>query len=165
MAGRCRALDVADGHAGERQACDQRDRSANGQTYSFLNRNGGGLRPNLVGTPNTGIDPKDDRFGFLDASAYSVQPLNTPGNAPRNSAWGPRYGNLDISFVKRFRRARRRYFDFRRRGVQCVQLDAVPQSCGSVWRHELRDHQRRVRSEGHPDRAAVRLLTRDQESA
>ena len=84
-----------------------------GQTYRFLNRNGGGLRPNLVGTPNTGIDPKEDRFRFLDTNAYQVQTLNTPGNAPRNSAWGPRYGNLDISFVKRFRTGTATYFDFR----------------------------------------------------
>ena len=84
-----------------------------GQTYRFLNRNGGGLRPNLVGTPNTGIDPKEDRFRFLDVNAYQVQTLNTPGNAPRNSAWGPRYANLDISFVKRFRTGTATYFDFR----------------------------------------------------
>ena len=86
---------------------------ATGQSYNFLNRNGGSLRPNLVGTPNSDIDPKDDRFAFLSAGAYQVQTLNTPGNAPRNSAWGPRYANLDISLVKRFRVDESRYFDFR----------------------------------------------------
>ena len=86
---------------------------ATGQSYRFLNRNGGSLRPNIVGSPNTGTDPKDDRFTFLSAGAYQVQALNTPGNAPRNSAWGPRYGNLDISVVKRFRVDATRYVDFR----------------------------------------------------
>jgi len=86
---------------------------ATGQSYSFLNRNGGSLRPNLVGSPNSGIDPKEDRFSFLSSSGFQVQPLNTPGNAPRNAAWGPRYSNLDISLVKRFRVDDSRYFDFR----------------------------------------------------
>lgn len=86
---------------------------ATGQSYRFLNRNGGSLRPNLVGKPNTGIDPKEDRFRFLDSTAYEVQALNTPGNAPRNSAWGPRYANVDVSLVKRFRVDDSRYFDFR----------------------------------------------------
>jgi hypothetical protein len=86
---------------------------ATGQRFVFLSRNGGGLRPNLVGQPNTGIDPADDRFHFLDPAAYAVQPVNTPGNAPRNSAWGPRFSNLDISIIKRFRLDATRAFDFR----------------------------------------------------
>ena len=84
-----------------------------GLAYRFLNRNGGSLRPNLGGTPNTGVDPNDDRFRFLDVNAYQVQPLNTPGNAPRNSAWGPRYANVDISLVKRLRVSETTYFDLR----------------------------------------------------
>jgi hypothetical protein len=84
-----------------------------GLAYSFLNRNGGGLRPNLIGEPNTGVDPNDDRFRFLDVNAYQLQPLNTPGNAPRNSAWGPRFANVDISLVKRFRASESTYFDVR----------------------------------------------------
>ncbi|MPZ18308.1 MAG: hypothetical protein GEV06_10400 [Luteitalea sp.] len=86
---------------------------ATGEPYRFLDRNGGGLRPNLVGEPSTGIDPKEDRFAFLSTSAYEVQTLDTPGNAPRNSAWGPRFANVDISLVKRFRLDDSRYFDFR----------------------------------------------------
>jgi outer membrane receptor protein involved in Fe transport len=86
---------------------------ATGQSYRFLSRNGGTLRPDLVGSPNTDIDPKEDRFNFLDSGAYRVQALNTPGNAPRNSAWGPGYANLDVSLVKRFRVDDTRYFDFR----------------------------------------------------
>lgn len=86
---------------------------ATGQAYAFMNRNGGSLRPNLVGTPNSGVDPKDDRFAFLDVNAFQVQPLNTPGNAPRNAAWGPRYANFDLSLVKRLRMDDTRYFDIR----------------------------------------------------
>ena len=55
-----------------------------GLTYNFLNRNGGTLRPNIVGDPQT---DGDNRFAFLDSGAYQGQALNTPGNAPRNSAW------------------------------------------------------------------------------
>src|SRR5262249_4957716 len=43
------------------------------QSYRFFNRNGGGLRPDRIGDPNTGIDPKTDRFRFLDPGAFSVQ--------------------------------------------------------------------------------------------
>lgn len=74
-----------------------------GLTYSFLNRNGGVLRPNLVGDPNAHSDASKDRLHFLDPSAYALQALNTPGNAPRNSAWGPGYFTVDMSLVKRFR--------------------------------------------------------------
>ncbi|MFP5378351.1 MAG: TonB-dependent receptor domain-containing protein [Vicinamibacteria bacterium] len=73
-----------------------------GQSYSFLNRNGGALRPNLVGDPNANSDANRDRFAFLDPRAYQLQPVNTPGNAPRNSAWGPGYFTVDASLVKRF---------------------------------------------------------------
>jgi hypothetical protein len=86
---------------------------ATGRTYVFLNRNGGSLRPNIVGEPNTGVDPNDDRFRFLDVNAYQLQALNTPGNAPRNSAWGPAYKNLDLSLVKRFQLDQTKYFDVR----------------------------------------------------
>ena len=61
---------------------------ATNQNYTFLSRNGGGLRPNRVGTPNTGIDPKTDRLHFLDVTAFQVQPLNTPGNSSRNRCSG-----------------------------------------------------------------------------
>ena len=75
---------------------------ATGQHYSFFDRNGGGLRPNRVGNPNTGIDPKHDRFNFLNVNAFQVQPVNTPGNASRNVALGPHFYNVDLSLVKRF---------------------------------------------------------------
>ncbi|MGE3274918.1 MAG: TonB-dependent receptor [Vicinamibacterales bacterium] len=73
-----------------------------GLRYSFLNRNGGSLRPDLVGDPNANSDAANDRFNYLNPSAYSLQALNTPGNAPRNSAWGPGYFTVDLSLVKRF---------------------------------------------------------------
>ena len=75
-----------------------------GQPFRFLPYSGGGstLRPDRVGNGNTGIDPGTDRFNFLDANAYKLQPLNTPGNAARNSAWGPKFWNFDIGITKRF---------------------------------------------------------------
>ena len=75
-----------------------------GQPFRFLPYSGGGstLRPDRVGNGNTGIDPGTDRFNFLDANAYKLQPLNTPGNAARNSAWGPKFWNFDIGVTKRF---------------------------------------------------------------
>lgn len=71
-------------------------------SYRFFSRNGGGLRPDRVGNPNTGIDPKTDRTHFLDAAAFRVQAANTPGNASRNVAVGPGLFNTDVSLVKRF---------------------------------------------------------------
>lgn len=73
-----------------------------GQNYRFFNRNGGGLRPNRVGEANTGIDPKTDRFRFLDVNAYAVQTLNTAGNAARNSAYGPRFFSTSFNLAKIF---------------------------------------------------------------
>ncbi len=75
---------------------------ANNQNYTFFNRNGGGLRPNRVGTANTGIDPKVDRLRFLTNDAFALQAVNTPGNSQRNAALGPKLFNVNISMVKRF---------------------------------------------------------------
>ena len=49
-----------------------------------------------------GSDAGGNRLRFLDPAAYALQPLNTPGDAPRNSAWGPGYWTTDLSLVKRF---------------------------------------------------------------
>lgn len=84
-----------------------------GQSYTFMSRNGGALRPNRVGNGNTGVAPKIDRFNFLNVDAYQVQTLNTAGSASRNSAWGPNFVNFDISIVKRFRVDEQRSFDYR----------------------------------------------------
>ena len=73
-----------------------------GASYRFLNRNGGSLRPNLVGDPNASSDPGANRLQFLDPAAFSVQPVDTPGDAPRNAAWGPGFWTTDLSLVKRF---------------------------------------------------------------
>lgn len=86
---------------------------ATGRSYSFLNRNGGALRPNQVGNPNANSNAADDRFQFLDPAAYALQPLNTPGSARRNSAWGPGYLTVDMSLVKRFPIDGVRYADVR----------------------------------------------------
>jgi hypothetical protein len=73
-----------------------------GVRFNFLGRNGGSLRPDRVGNPQTGIDPHTDRFNFLDSAAFRVQAANTPGNASRNVAMGPGFINYDISLQKRF---------------------------------------------------------------
>lgn len=86
---------------------------ATGRAYAFLQRNGGGLRPNRIGTANTGIHPKENRFNFLSASAYVVQALDTPGNAARNSAYGPRQFNTDLALRKEFRITERKFAEFR----------------------------------------------------
>jgi len=75
---------------------------ATNKNYTFFNRNGGSLRPNRVGNPNTGSDPKKDRLHFLNSAGFQVQPLNTPGNAQRNVALAPGFFNLNLSLVKRF---------------------------------------------------------------
>jgi len=86
---------------------------ATGRAYTFLNRNGGGLRANRVGEANTGIDPKTDRLKFLNPAAYAVQTLNTPGNAARNTAYGPGLFNTDFNLSKVFAITERQSVDIR----------------------------------------------------
>lgn len=84
-----------------------------GQIIRFLNRNGGGLRPDRIGEANTGIDPKTDRFRFLDPNAYRIQAANTPGNSARNTAYGPRFFNTDFNLSKVFTITERQTVDIR----------------------------------------------------
>ncbi len=84
-----------------------------GQAYRFFNRNGGGLRPDRVGEANTGVDPKTDRFRFLDPAAYTIQAANTPGNAARNTAYGPGFFNTDFNLSKGFKITERQSVDIR----------------------------------------------------
>jgi hypothetical protein len=86
---------------------------ATGRNYSFLQRNGGGLRPNRVGAANSGIDPKENRFVFLNPAAFAIQTLNTPGNAARNSAYGPRFFNTDFALRKQINVTERHVFEVR----------------------------------------------------
>jgi len=90
---------------------------ATNKNYSFLNRNGGNLRPNRIGSDvTTGVDPKVDRLHFLNPAAFAVQTLNTPGNSGRNVAYGPRKFNTDVSLVKRFTVGERYSMDLRLEG-------------------------------------------------
>jgi hypothetical protein len=76
---------------------------ATGLPYSFLNRNGGSILPNLTGVdPNGQSDATADRLHFLDPAAYAVPPVNTPGNAAGSAAWGPGALTVDLNLVKRF---------------------------------------------------------------
>ena len=84
-----------------------------GLNYRFFDRNGGGLRPDRIGTANSGIDPKTDRFKFLDINAFQVQALNTPGNAARNSAHGPDQFVTNFKLGKTFRITEGHAIDFR----------------------------------------------------
>jgi len=84
------------------------------KTFSFFSGQGGGqIRPNIVGDPNTGISPETNRADFLNVNAFSLQPLNTPGNAARNVAWGPPAFDVDGGITKRFSAGERRSVDFR----------------------------------------------------
>jgi hypothetical protein len=85
-----------------------------GKSFSFFSGQGGGqLRPNIVGDPNTGISPEDNRAAFLDPKAFALQPINTPGNAARNVAWGPSAFNIDGGITKRFSFWEGKSIDFR----------------------------------------------------
>jgi hypothetical protein len=84
------------------------------QAYAYLPNSGGGAyRPDRVGDPQTGISPKEDRFRFLNLQAYRLPAPQTPGNAARNSAWGPGFFNLDLGLTKRIPVSEKRYFDIR----------------------------------------------------
>jgi hypothetical protein len=66
-----------------------------------MSLNGGTLRPNRIGNPQTGISPETNRNSFLNPAAFQEQTLNTPGNSSRDAALGPGYANLDLSLAKR----------------------------------------------------------------
>ena len=83
------------------------------KSYRFLNRNGGSLRPDRVGDPNTGIDPKVDRLHFLNIDGFLVQPVNTPGNTQRDVALSPKFFNTSLSLAKHFRITERGVLDLR----------------------------------------------------
>lgn len=85
-----------------------------GRSFTFFTQQGGGqIRPNRVGDPNTGIDPRTDRFLFLDVNAFRLQPINTPGNSGLNVGWGPKFWNTDFGITKRFLVTEQKSFDFR----------------------------------------------------
>jgi hypothetical protein len=83
------------------------------QSYSFYSLNGGTLRPNLVGNPQSGISPEVNRNDFLNVSAFQVQTLNTPGDASRDVALGPGLFNLDLSLAKQFVFTERQHMEIR----------------------------------------------------
>ena len=80
-----------------------------------ISGHGGGLRPNRTGTgvTNTGADPKVNRLAYLNPAAFSVQTVNTAGNASRNVALGPKAFQLNLSLVKRFAVTERTALDLR----------------------------------------------------
>lgn len=85
-----------------------------GKSFSFFSGQGGGqIRPNIVGDPNTGISPETNRAAFLNVNAFALQPINTPGDAARNVAWGPSAFNIDGGITKRFSAGEQRSVDFR----------------------------------------------------
>jgi hypothetical protein len=86
---------------------------ATGQSYKFLNLNGGTLRPNLVGDPQTGVSPEVNRNDFLSSTAFQVQTLNTPGDASRDVALSPGLANLDLSLAKNTRITERQSVELR----------------------------------------------------
>ena len=77
-------------------------------------------RPDLVGSPNTGIDPKTDRLHFLDVNAFLVQPANTIGNAERNVALGLGRVHDELEPGEAFQAHRSERARSAVPGVQCV---------------------------------------------
>lgn len=84
-----------------------------GRSYTYLASSGGAeLRPNLVGDPLTGDDPKENRT-YLNINGFAMPASNTPGNAPRNVTFGPGFWNVDIGLTKRFNFGTRQSIDLR----------------------------------------------------
>jgi outer membrane receptor protein involved in Fe transport len=75
-----------------------------GKTIDFelIPNDYGDIRPNRIGKANTGISPHTNRMNFLNVNAFQLQTANTPGNAGRNTAVGPRYTDFDLSINKQF---------------------------------------------------------------
>jgi hypothetical protein len=94
---------------------------ATGKSYSFFTSEGGGvIYPNRVGNPSSGISPATDHLHYLSAAAYQLQPLNTPGNAARNSAWGPHLVNVDLALSKVFTITERQHAEVRFEGFNAL---------------------------------------------
>ena len=121
------------------------------QSYRFFSRNGGGLRPNRIGTPNTDIDPKADRQHFLDPAAFAVQPVNTPGNSQRNVAMGPKAFNTSLSLVKQFRPTEKTHARSALRSLQRVQQGELRQPRCDLSEFGFRDDLQRRRPADYPD--------------
>jgi hypothetical protein len=86
---------------------------ANNQTYKFYSLNGGALRPNLIGNPESGISPEVNRNDFLNTAAFQVQTLNTPGDASRDVALGPGFFNVDLGLAKQIALTERQGLELR----------------------------------------------------
>ncbi|MBZ5667342.1 MAG: TonB-dependent receptor [Acidobacteriia bacterium] len=67
---------------------------------------GGSVRPNIIGNPYSGTDPSgatfhQSRTEWFNPAAYAI-PVNSFGNAGRNSLTGPGFVNFDFSLFKSF---------------------------------------------------------------
>ena len=94
---------------------------ATGKAYTFFSSQGGGaLRPNIVGDPKTGISPSVNRLDYLNAAAFQLQTLNTPGDAARNVTWGPGLFNIDMTLAKNFNVTERQRIQARFEGFNAV---------------------------------------------
>jgi hypothetical protein len=77
-----------------------------GPTFTVLNgaarsNTGGSDRPNQIRDANLPSDQRSLQRWF-DTSAFVAQPLNTIGNAGRNTLFGPGRASLDLSLFKDF---------------------------------------------------------------
>jgi hypothetical protein len=78
-----------------------------GQPFTVLNSSnlsntkpgGAADRPNRVGNPHL---THNDVAHFFNTAAYSPQAFGTVGSSQRNTAYGPHYRHVDLSFVKTF---------------------------------------------------------------
>ena len=78
---------------------------------------GGSVRPNVIGNPYGGTDPSgapfhQSRTEWFNPAAYTA-PVNSYGDAGRNSLTGPGFVNFDFSLFKSFRLTERFKLEFR----------------------------------------------------
>ncbi len=78
---------------------------------------GGSVRPNVIGDPYSGTDPSGATFHqsrneWFNPAAYAI-PVNSFGNAGRNSLTGPGFVNFDFSLFKTFQLTERLKLEFR----------------------------------------------------
>ena len=80
----------------------------NNSDYSLLGTNPNGVNNSSVDEPQYNGGPlhlnSNPRNGlpYFDPSAFSVQPLGTPGNSPRRFFYGPGLENFDLALSKKF---------------------------------------------------------------
>jgi hypothetical protein len=85
----------------------------NSTNFSGVNQGNSGDRPNRVASSSGGPHHVNQ---WLNTGVYAAQPVGSLGNAERNTAYGPHFRHLDLSFIKSFPIREATHLEFRAEG-------------------------------------------------